>query len=1563
MDQKSGKQPVNVHSETEEAENEMKKKTSKTVKSIAAVGFAVGGISAVQNFDAYAEDNGTSELDEEDLGGSDSEAPAEDNQGESGDGEQEESGGYENEETSNTDTLDDTNDQNDGQQDQNTPNDQQNGDDQQTDVTNESPDEAISEVSTPAEESAPAESTPTENASTEGTDADTTPTDQATETAEASTETEEVTGPVTTVTTETTSKDSFNEDGTTTTTTTVTTTTEKSDGTVTSDTQTSTKTKETTYQEVSEKDAVGPGVQEKYYKSKEGSDTADQEIEKDEYDKLLNTIDSNGKAKVAETEYYYMKDGQEVPCTAADYKAGDVISGTTYYKPTADGGKEEISKDEYDRIMSEENGQVEVEKKYYYIDEKGERQETDEAHYQAGKVELDSYKITYKDGTTASTDKETYEKAQQNGGTIDVENGATYTYTDAEGKTVTTDEATYNANNDHKVTIYYKEDSAGKKTAITKEEYDAEMADGNATKVTKTEYFYVDETTGKTVTVDSDAPVVVGHHYYKVIDGKETKELTEEEYNAALKDVVDGKIQEPSTYYYRDAEGNKQTEYKAADGTMKTVTEDDYNKENHTIVTDTEYYYVKDGVKTTIQKEDYNKIVDGQITVTETKYFYTDKDGNRHDLPGDPGSATVEQGYYKYYKKNPDGTETEITENGENTYNNAEKIENSDDRRIVDSVSYYYFDENNKQTLSSEEATKIVEIEGKKVYYTYYKVEGDKHVPIEEGLYNQAVDNKLKIGEEYYYIGLDNKEHASSKEAYGKDGKDKILLSTEYYYENADGSHHVISESEYNDAVNYHDKKIYETKYYVDDHGTKIYVKADENTKTLTPVKKADGNYYITDENGNEVKLSSGIVTETEHALGWYLDVTTADGGRKTVQVDSDAKIDLQNDNDGKGYYFTRDNEKLYVDPSQIQTSTSYKTDLTLINKDKTNDEIAKDKAMDFLNATGTATNFLVYADQFDMAAHIDGNVCVNEMTNSSGEGIYASGHVTLDGLDKYSIILNEKNTVNIGDINNDAVIIGTNKVNISGNLNGSSKYINIEDEKNGAEGATVQDKAIDYLLDHVEKTDKNRLQEEINIKGNLDKIAAAGQSLINYVSSKGDVTGSAVKALNSFNKIKNNEMLMLNITAKELSESDEFTNKLQNLITSNKDQTASRVIINVVTNNESKIDVWKVMNGNGAYNPFSSSILWNFGEYDGELDFHFHSEGTLIAAKAKVTLDDVRDGSVVADHLVHGGKEIHQSHIAHLPVTKSETAKASPLYKYSSSASVNVASEAVSHEVKKQENFTNILKRDITVDVGKDSHNVNVDETYITITRKFIPYTVQHENSETQYNVEKNESMITVEKEDHTSTVHDDVKTITPTKVESTETVYKVTTDVNKTVLYDKATVSRDTAKVEMESRKVDVTYEDHHATPQMREHLVSLAKKFFKPVLTESYDKKVEKIPETPDKPETPPETPDKPETPDTPHDDHDTPDTPHDDHDTPDTPKELHDKPDTPEVLGASRPKEQEVLGASRPKVLGVTRAAKTGDARNMARNGFAAAAGAVILAVWGTIKSLIGRKRRK
>ena len=178
--------------------------------------------------------------------------------------------------------------------------------------------------------------------------------------------------------------------------------------------------------------------------------------------------------------------------------------------------------------------------------------------------------------------------------------------------------------------------------------------------------------------------------------------------------------------------------------------------------------------------------------------------------------------------------------------------------------------------------------------------------------------------------------------------------------------------------------------------------------------------------------------------------------------------------------------------------------------------------------------------------------------------------------------------------------------------------------------------------------------------------------------------------------------------------------------------------------------------------------------------------------------------------------------------------------------------------------------------------------------------------------------------------------------------TTLNVSTENRKTyrasATYDEVKLVSEYGVVRSEVTEKDVHHEDY---------FITIDKKVFKPLLNKFHDVKVEKIPETPDKPDTP----------DTPHDDHDTPDSPHDEHDKPDTPKELHDNPDTPEVLGASRPKEQEVLGASRPKVLGVTRAAKTGDVRHMARNGFAAAVGAVVLAVWGTIKSLLGRKRRK
>lgn len=1586
MDQKSGKKPVNVNSETEEAENEMKKKTSKTVKSIAAVGFAVGGISAVQNFEAYAAD-GENTLEPEDSsepsesssgsdgasndggtsesnGGSNDSGDGEsgdNSQNESGETNQSDSGSGEQEETNNTGNSSNS----DGQVETNSTENSGNAgsQDDTLDGTNDTQGQPANDG---VVKDAPKDSTET------GPAAESTEVTSTEANASISDRTGETSGPVTTITTETTTKDSLNDDGTTTTTTTVTTTTEKSDGTVTSDTQTSTETKETTYQEVSEKDAVGPGVQEKYYKSEEGSDTADQEIEKDEYDKLINTIDSNGKAKVADTEYYYMKDGQEVPCTAADYKAGDVISSTTYYKPTADGGKKEISKDEYDRIMSEENGKVEVERKYYYFDEKGERQETDEAHYQAGKVELDSYTITYKDGTTAPTDRKTYEEAQENDGKVEIPEDAEYTYTDGDGNTVKTDQATYDANKDHTVSVkvYYKKDADGNKTKISKEDYDTAMADGEKDELESETFYYVKD--DSEVPVTDDTIIQDGYRYYKKTESGEEVEINKTTYDEALKNG--GIIDEEPTYFYLDEKGNKQTTYVDENGQEHEVSAEDYNKNaDHKVVISTSYVEIVNGEEVPISQELYlSKNANDEIT--ETKYYYYVGTEKKYiDKDKIPANGKVSSGKYKYYKTSSD--EGDPIEISEQDYQKAVKNGN----KITESVTYYYMDENGRHDLykvdekkqRTDLSDKAREIENDKVY-TYYKGVDGENVSITKEEYDSAINGQLKTGVEYYYTDADNQEHTATEADFKKG---TVEIGKEYYYfedDNDPTTKHTISEQDYLDIVNNHDGKKVETSYYVQNGNTKVYVSSDGSKTSLTPEKHEDGKYYITDINGNSVAMEESAMKTTESATSWYIDVTTEEGTKKRVSVEANTEISLTKDTDGRYYYRDQNNQKLYVDTKHIKTYTSYDEDMTLVGNQ---DAALKKQAMDFLDSTAVATNFVAYGNSLYARCHIDGNICVNDLSaDSSVEDLYAKGRQgNFEGLDNYSIVLNKDHIINFSVLDSGAVVIGTNinadPVNRHDgrivDVNDSSH--NNEDEKNiSYNSTTTEGKIVEYLTSKVEDSKKQevaqRIREEMDIQGNLDKIAAAGQGLIDYArdhAENGSVVGTAKTALQNHPDMADNEILVVNVDSTELNDQGGLYNTMEGFLTRNKSKLSSRLLINVLTHAEKDLIISTPLNGNENYSAYSFGVMWNFGEYNGTITYNQAAEGALFAPKATVNTF-VRDGSVIADTISQGkGQEMHQSLITHKELHEKTTATASPLYTKTIGKIVDILTETKEHIVHEGSIAREVKSRDKNVPVSSTPHNILSETKYYDVSKTPDDYKVEEEHN--TYKVKEISTYRKYEIKKHSSTVGAD-------PILSHKRISTVGFEIEQRTVDKKshyATVSRNTAKVEMESIKKDVTYEDHHAIPKMREHLVSLAKKFFKPVLNESHDVKVEKIPETPDTPDTPPETPDKPDTPDTPHDDHDTPDTPHDDHDTPGTPKEFHDRPDTPEVLGANRekPKEQAVLGATRPKVLGVTRAAKTGDVMNMARNGFAAAVGAVVLAVWGGIKALFSRKHKK
>ena len=126
-----------------------------------------------------------------------------------------------------------------------------------------------------------------------------------------------------------------------------------------------------------------------------------------------------------------------------------------------------------------------------------------------------------------------------------------------------------------------------------------------------------------------------------------------------------------------------------------------------------------------------------------------------------------------------------------------------------------------------------------------------------------------------------------------------------------------------------------------------------------------------------------------------------------------------------------------------------------------------------------------------------------------------------------------------------------------------------------------------------------------------------------------------------------------------------------------------------------------------------------------------------------------------------------------------------------------------------------------------------------------------------------------------------------------------------------------------------------DTYADVHMLKHYITIAERFFKPIITNNRTEE-----ETPDTPDTPPETPGTPDTPEGPG---------------PETPEEG-------QVLGASRPRESgAVLGANRPRVLGARRV-KTGDESTMLANGAAAAGAMGAAGLWAALRRKFSRRKR-
>ena len=202
---------------------------------------------------------------------------------------------------------------------------------------------------------------------------------------------------------------------------------------------------------------------------------------------------------------------------------------------------------------------------------------------------------------------------------------------------------------------------------------------------------------------------------------------------------------------------------------------------------------------------------------------------------------------------------------------------------------------------------------------------------------------------------------------------------------------------------------------------------------------------------------------------------------------------------------------------------------------DTDNEKKEEDLAEDFLDQISVASDFVIYADtltsnsvwgEWGGTAHIDGNICVNDLDNVS-EGIKAGeiskGNEELsNGEDadtlKYSIVKNASDQDNNGNsgrfdyIEGGAILVVDKDYpasepnpcwpegSLETNTNDSSKLMVVEDANNASQVTDAVAAALDQqgksLSDDEKAELEKKIEKQIKIKENLESIATAAQAL-----------------------------------------------------------------------------------------------------------------------------------------------------------------------------------------------------------------------------------------------------------------------------------------------------------------------------------------------------------------------------------------------------------------------------------------------------------------------------------
>lgn len=278
-----------------------------------------------------------------------------------------------------------------------------------------------------------------------------------------------------------------------------------------------------------------------------------------------------------------------------------------------------------------------------------------------------------------------------------------------------------------------------------------------------------------------------------------------------------------------------------------------------------------------------------------------------------------------------------------------------------------------------------------------------------------------------------------------------------------------------------------------------------------------------------------------------------------------------------------------------------------------------------FLNLLKTTKGCVVYANEIARTNHIEGNIIVNNVNVPTSLVITRVKDLNPDD---YSYVGNTTASIQLSD--NGKIFLGS-KIQIT-KPNGNQTIIN--------GGYSNNISAISLSEEETAKKEKLIL----NTLANISKTGSAVKSIAD-TSFFGNSTNSfkSVNSLLEKSAVSKGDVISINIDYNEILNNEGV---FGNLINSNPGVT---VIVNVIfpSSGLKDININKAFSSNvkvpTEFNPKSSYIIWNFGDFDGNITINEEMLGIIVAPNANVYQAAGNLNGQIISNIAGNNGELHQ--------------------------------------------------------------------------------------------------------------------------------------------------------------------------------------------------------------------------------------------------------------------------------------------------------------------------------